>query len=138
MVSIKMKLLIILVNFIILTGVLGCVIWARLDGDVFYLIMQQVDLHRDDALYIFIFLYIVSAPLLLPTFYLTILAGVFFGPFVGAFLDLCGNTLGSLLAFVISRYLYSQKIESVLQQKNIKLLKSHKIDWKLNALLRSS
>jgi len=56
------------------------------------------------AYLIFIGIYILVAVFMLPAFFFTIIAGLAFGPFIGAPLALVGATLGAAVAFIIARY----------------------------------
>lgn len=52
-----------------------------------------------------------SAPLGFPGTPLTLLSGSLFGHFYGTILSLVGNTLGALLAFLLSRYVFREYVE---------------------------
>ena len=56
------------------------------------------------AYIIFIGIYILVAVFMLPAFFFTIIAGLAFGPFIGAPLALVGATLGASVAFIVARY----------------------------------
>lgn len=53
---------------------------------------------------VFILLLIAAAVFLLPASAFVIVAGMVFGPFLGAILSLLGFTLGAIVAFLIARY----------------------------------
>jgi uncharacterized membrane protein YdjX (TVP38/TMEM64 family) len=93
---------------------------------------------RAAAPYLMLLLYAVSPALILPTFYLTLLAGMLWGPIWGVIFDICGATTGSVIAFSISRYLASDFIRNKITNKTFnRLLDSNAASgWKLNAFLR--
>jgi len=62
------------------------------------------------AYLIFIGIYILVAVFMLPAFFFTIIAGLAFGPFIGAPLALIGATLGASVAFIIARYVARDSI----------------------------
>jgi uncharacterized membrane protein YdjX (TVP38/TMEM64 family) len=93
---------------------------------------------REAAPYIMLLLYAVSPALILPTFYLTLLAGMLWGPVWGVVFDICGATTGSVIAFSISRYLASDLIRRKITNKTFNRLLERNVasGWKLNAFLR--
>jgi uncharacterized membrane protein YdjX (TVP38/TMEM64 family) len=93
---------------------------------------------RAAAPYIMLLLYAVSPALILPTFYLTLLAGMLWGPIWGVVFDICGATTGSVIAFLISRHLASDFIKSKITNKTFYRLLEKNVagGWKLNAFLR--
>lgn len=58
----------------------------------------------------FIALYAVAAVLFLPGSVLTIAGGALFGPVLGTLYNLTGATLGAVLAFAASRYLFGDRL----------------------------
>jgi len=90
------------------------------------------------APYIMLLLYAVSPALILPTFYLTLLAGMLWGPFWGVVFDICGATTGSLIAFLISRRLAGDFIRRKITNRTFNRLLDNRVagGWKLNAFLR--
>ncbi|MCL2169102.1 MAG: TVP38/TMEM64 family protein [Defluviitaleaceae bacterium] len=53
---------------------------------------------------VFIGIYILVAVFMLPAFIFTVVAGLAFGPIIGALLALVGATIGATVAFIIARY----------------------------------
>lgn len=54
---------------------------------------------------LFVMIYAVGVVLFLPALVFTLAGGALFGPFVGALVNLLGASVGSTLAFIVSRYL---------------------------------
>lgn len=83
-------------------------------------------------------LYMISPALILPTFYLTVLAGVLWGPFWGVIFDVSGSTTGSTIAFIISRYIGGDYISMRIKNNRFYQLLNYggNSGWKLNAFLR--
>ncbi len=102
------------------------------------LIIQYTKEHRNLAPYILLFLYLASPGLLLPTFYLTLLAGMLWGPFWGVIADVSGATTGSTIALLISRYIAGDFVRYRIRNKKFRTYLQEKGDkgWKLNAFLR--
>nr|VFK52388.1 MAG: Uncharacterized membrane protein YdjX, TVP38/TMEM64 family, SNARE-associated domain [Candidatus Kentron sp. TUN]VFK52902.1 MAG: Uncharacterized membrane protein YdjX, TVP38/TMEM64 family, SNARE-associated domain [Candidatus Kentron sp. TUN]VFK63779.1 MAG: Uncharacterized membrane protein YdjX, TVP38/TMEM64 family, SNARE-associated domain [Candidatus Kentron sp. TUN] len=53
----------------------------------------------------FVLVYAIATVLFLPGSVLTLAGGAFFGPVLGTLLNLTGATIGSMLAFLVARYL---------------------------------
>jgi uncharacterized membrane protein YdjX (TVP38/TMEM64 family)/rhodanese-related sulfurtransferase len=60
---------------------------------------------------LFMFVYIVGTVFFLPGSVLTLLGGALFGPVTGTFYNLTAGTIGSMLSFLIARYLASSWVE---------------------------
>jgi uncharacterized membrane protein YdjX (TVP38/TMEM64 family)/rhodanese-related sulfurtransferase len=60
---------------------------------------------------LFMFVYIVGTVFFLPGSVLTLLGGALFGPVSGTFYNLTAGTIGSMLSFLIARYLASSWVE---------------------------
>jgi uncharacterized membrane protein YdjX (TVP38/TMEM64 family) len=101
-------------------------------------IVGYVNDNRESGTYILLLLYLVSPGLMLPTFYLTLLAGMLWGPFWGVIIDVSGTTCGSLVAFAISRYVAGDFVKSKITNERFKsyLENEDNSSWKLNAMLR--
>jgi len=94
--------------------------------------------NRRTGIYVLVALYLLSPVLLLPTFYLTLIAGVLFGPFWGVLIDVTGATLGSTIAFLTSRYVASGFVRKKFKNEKIKRILEDKtiMGWQLNAFFR--
>lgn len=85
--------------------------------------------------------YIVATVLLLPVSVLTVAAGLAFGLPIGFALVVVSATIGATLAFVVSRYLAHDKVESMMSKRpKFKAIKSAVDEggWKVVGLLRLS
>jgi len=60
---------------------------------------------------LFMFVYIVGAVFFFPGAVLTLLGGALFGPVLGTFYNLTAATIGSMLSFLVARYLASSWVE---------------------------
>lgn len=90
---------------------------------------------------IFAAVYIVGTVLLVPVSVLTIVAGLAFGLAIGFPLVVVSATIGAALAFLVSRYLARDKVESLMQKRpKFKAIQSAVSEggWKVVALLRLS
>src|SRR6266581_4378809 len=101
-------------------------------------VVEYVRKHGHLVPYIMAGLYLISPVLFLPTFYLTILAGVFWGPFWGVLIDVSGATAGSVASFWISRYVAGDFVNRSVNFSEFKALQRLKVkcSWKLNAFMR--
>jgi len=75
---------------------------------------------------ILILLKTLSAPLGFPGTPLTLLSGALFGIVAGTVIALIGNTLGAILAFLLSRYIFREYIQNKILPKYPKILKYEK------------
>jgi uncharacterized membrane protein YdjX (TVP38/TMEM64 family) len=101
-------------------------------------IADYIKSNRDYGTYVLLLMYLISPGLMLPTFYLTLLAGMLWGPFYGVMIDITGTTCGSLIAFSISRYVAGDYVKSKIKNDRFKqyLETGKNKGWRLNALLR--
>jgi len=107
-----------LIKIIIAVVVIAAVVVvAYLTGLVEYLSLDNVGVMQDwiDGFgflgyIIFVLLYIVAAVFMLPGSVLTIVAGLAFGPWLGAALALIGATIGATVAFIVARYVARDSI----------------------------
>jgi len=101
-------------------------------------IVHAIKSNASMAPYIMLFLYLVSPGIFLPTFYLALLAGMLWGPFWGVVVDVSGATVGSTIAFLISRYTAGDFIKAKVKNEkfNLYLKKEVNKGWRLNAFLR--
>ncbi|MCK4674952.1 MAG: TVP38/TMEM64 family protein, partial [Gammaproteobacteria bacterium] len=60
---------------------------------------------------LFMFIYIVGTVFFFPGSVLTLLGGALFGPVLGTFYNLTAATIGSMLSFLVARYLASSWVE---------------------------
>jgi len=86
---------------------------------------------------LFMMIYTVATVLFLPGSLLTLAGGALFGPLWGTFYNLTGATLGAALAFIVSRYLASDWVETK-SGGRLKQLKRGVEDegWRFVALVR--
>lgn len=68
---------------------------------------------------IFILVFIAACVFMLPGSMLTIIAGIVFGPIIGAILALTGATLGATAAFLVSKYVARGMIEDKIGQNEM-------------------
>jgi uncharacterized membrane protein YdjX (TVP38/TMEM64 family) len=103
---------------------------------------EIVDQYRSDnplySILLFLFLYIISIILLLPTLPLNLYAGFIWGGFLGGILVSFSVTIGGWIAFNISRNLISKTIEEKFSNKYFERLrlKDGFFGWKLVAFSR--
>jgi len=88
--------------------------------------------------FIYIFIYTIAPALFLPGLPITIAGGILFGPFWGVVYTITGSTMGAGLAFLISRYISRDFIESRMTgPKWVKLQEEvEKQGWKVVAVTR--
>lgn len=86
----------------------------------------------------YMFLYTVAPPLFLPGLPITIVGGILFGPFWGVVYTTIGANLGANLAFLVSRYLAREWVESKLTSPRWRTLDQRVADhgWKVVAVTR--
>ncbi|TLN11865.1 TVP38/TMEM64 family protein, partial [bacterium] len=125
--------------FFALVGVIASAVYMRLTGRLgpsdFTGLIQE---HRANIGWVMAGLYLVSPSLILPTFYLTILAGTIWGPFWGVLVDLTGVTAGSTVALLLSRHVAADFIKALpgFRQAFRKIEKSPLVGWRLNVYMR--
>jgi len=103
------------------------------------IILHFLDNHTLIAPLFFIFLYAMAVLLMLPTLSLNLLAGIYFGPWVGGGLAAFANTLGALFAFLFARkYLGEVSVARVSRYPFLFSLKEivEKEGWKAVAFAR--
>jgi len=66
---------------------------------------------------LFMFIYICATVFFFPGSFITLLGGALFGPILGTIYTLCGATIGSMLAFLIARYLASDWVAKKVTNK---------------------
>ncbi|MEX0918533.1 MAG: TVP38/TMEM64 family protein [Candidatus Paceibacterota bacterium] len=99
----------ILAGFIILFAVLAIVF--RQDIIHWLQTIREIGLSRPFFVsFIIIFLKIITPSIGFPGTPLTLLSGSIFGNLWGTIVSIIGNTLGALLAFLLSRYLFSRYV----------------------------
>ena len=106
---------------------IGIVFWFLEDQGLFNpeIIIERFANLPEWAPLIFIFLYIIVSISFLPATPFSLAAGVLFGSLWGSFYIIIGATLGSVGAFLISRFLFRQWAQDLV---NTKLPSLHKYD----------
>jgi pyruvate/2-oxoglutarate dehydrogenase complex dihydrolipoamide dehydrogenase (E3) component/uncharacterized membrane protein YdjX (TVP38/TMEM64 family) len=66
---------------------------------------------------VFIVLYAVSLPLLIPASPFSVVAGGLFGPYLGTLYTITGATLGASLAFILARFFGKSFVKNYLEEK---------------------
>ena len=85
----------------------------------------------------FVALYAVSTVAMIPGSIFDLAGGALFGPFFGGFLNLLGATFGSVLAFLIARYLARDWVELRAGRRTKSIMRSVDHDgWQFVALVR--
>ena len=99
----------------------------------FFIVFELID-----AFFIFIFAYIVSSVMLLPTLPLNLAGGFFWGGILGGIYSALGATLGGFISFSIVRLSIGQRLTDNFERKWVKELQTgfKKNDWKFVAFLR--
>ena len=129
----KLTLLISLIFFIFLA-------WRYYENGRFILavVERYIELYPIFAFFIFIFAYIVSSVMLLPTLPLNLAGGFFWGGILGGIYSALGATLGGFISFSIVRLSIGQRLTDNFERKWVKELQTgfKKNDWKFVAFLR--
>lgn len=120
---------------ILLTGAVT-VYFSREHFDVEAL-EQWVSDNPLSAPFLFIFLYVVLIILFFPSIVLSLTGGVLFGPVLGTLCIQTGAILGAALAFLLTRYLLADQVESILGE-NMRQLKTgvERRGWRFVLMLR--
>lgn len=87
---------------------------------------------------VYIFIYILSAALMVPGLPMTVLGGILFGPVLGTVYVSIGATIGATLAFLIARYLGREWVEGIIHGRKFHdlYLEVEKKGWKIVAFTR--
>lgn len=88
---------------------------------------------------IFIAIYMLLVIVLVPSVLFTLGAGFLFGPFIGSAIVVVAATLGAIGAFLISRYLFSERVQGYLRNhRKLKVVNDEFVHegWKLILLTR--
>jgi len=98
-----------LVRLLLILGLLVSITLAIVYRDRFDAAALEVWINDAGVLapVVFILIYALATVLFLPGSVITLAGGVLFGPVLGTFYNLTGDTLGAVLAFLISRYIAS-------------------------------
>ena len=100
-------------------------------------IQNWIDEAGSAAPLLFMFVYIVGTVLFFPGAVLTLLGGALFGPVLGTFYNLTAATIGSMLSFLIARYLASSWVEKKTGGKLKQLLNGVENEgWRFVAFVR--
>ncbi|MBE9559827.1 MAG: VTT domain-containing protein [Proteobacteria bacterium] len=100
-------------------------------------IQNWIDEAGNAAPLLFIFVYIVGTVFFFPGAVLTLLGGALFGPVLGTFYNLTAATIGSMLSFLIARYLASSWVEKKTGGKLKQLLNGVENEgWRFVAFVR--
>ncbi len=129
-------------RLVILLALVAVIAAVRLSGATQYL--EQEKLRALIAGYgtlapvIYMLTYAVAPALFLPGLPLTIAGGILFGPFWGVVYTICSSTVGACVAFLVSRYIGREWIESKLSSPRWKkldeMVENH--GWKAVAFTR--
>jgi uncharacterized membrane protein YdjX (TVP38/TMEM64 family) len=100
-------------------------------------IQNWIDEAGNAAPLLFIFVYIVGTVFFFPGAVLTLLGGALFGPVLGTFYNLTAATIGSMLSFLVARYLASSWVEKKTGGKLKQLLNGVENEgWRFVAFVR--
>lgn len=135
MMTVKSKLLRLLVLLIIIAGIGLAIIYRdQLDAAA---LEEWVRAAGTAAPVAFMLIYILGTVVFFPGAVLTLAGGALFGPILGTFLNLTAATIGATIAFIISRYLASDWVERKTGGK-LKQLKEgvESEGWKFVAFVR--
>ena len=100
-------------------------------------IQNWIDEAGNAAPLVFMFVYIVGTVFFFPGAVLTLLGGALFGPVLGTFYNLTAATIGSMLSFLVARYLASSWVEKKTGGKLKQLLNGVENEgWRFVAFVR--
>ena len=100
-------------------------------------IQKWIDEAGNAAPLLFMFVYIVGTIFFFPGAVLTLLGGALFGPVLGTFYNLTAATIGSMLSFLVARYLASSWVEKKTGGKLKQLLNGVENEgWRFVAFVR--
>ncbi|MFH0703315.1 MAG: VTT domain-containing protein [bacterium] len=86
---------------------------------------------------IFISIYIFGSVIFIPVTFLSTIGGVLFGPVWGGLYSLIGATLGSCIAFLISKHFLRKRLNKIHSQKIVLIQEKVKINgWKYIVIAR--
>ncbi len=101
------------------------------------IIQNWIDEVGNAAPLLFMFVYIVATVFFFPGSVLTLLGGALFGPVLGTFYNLTAATIGSMLSFLVARYLASSWVEKKTAGKLKQLLNGVDNEgWRFVAFVR--
>lgn len=121
---------------------------AAIAAGIIALFLHREDLHLEATVtwvagfgliapLVYTALRVVSAVLLVPGLFLSLAAGVLFGPVWGAVYNLIASTLGAVLAFLVARYLAAHWVEQRLGGRLKKIVEGVEAEgWKFVAFVR--
>ena len=105
----KNKLWKLLLLVILVTGIAFVVSYRdQIDAGA---IQNWIEDYGDAAPLLFMLIYIIGTVFFFPGSVVTLLGGALFGPVLGTFYNLTAATIGSMLSFLIARYLASNWVE---------------------------
>lgn len=127
------------IRILLLTCLVVAIGWGIINYDSLDVTQIQTLLENAGpaAPLIFMLMYITSTVLFLPGSILTLLGGALFGPVMGTFYSLTAATIGSMLAFMIARYLASDWVAKKSAGRLQQLIKGvEKEGWRFVAFTR--
>ena len=131
----KNNLIRILVLLFIVAGITLVITYRdQLDATA---IQNWIDEAGNAAPLLFMFVYIMGTVFFFPGAVLTLLGGALFGPVLGTFYNLTAATIGSMLSFIVARYLASSWVEKKTGGKLKQLLNGVENEgWRFVAFVR--
>ena len=131
----KNKLWKLLLLVILVTGVAFVVSYRdQIDAGA---IQNWIEDYGDAAPLLFMLIYIIGTVFFFPGSVATLLGGALFGPVLGTFYNLTAATIGSMLSFLIARYLASNWVEKKTAGKLKQLINGVENEgWRFVALTR--
>lgn len=131
----KNKLWKLLLLVILVTGIAFVVSYRdQIDAGA---IQNWIEDYGDAAPLLFMLIYIIGTVFFFPGSVVTLLGGALFGPVLGTFYNLTAATIGSMLSFLIARYLASNWVEKKTAGKLKQLINGVENEgWRFVALTR--
>lgn len=131
----KNKLWKLLLLVILVTGIAVVVSYRdQIDAEA---IQNWIEDYGDAAPLLFMLIYIIGTVFFFPGSVVTLLGGALFGPVLGTFYNLTAATIGSMLSFLIARYLASNWVEKKTAGKLKQLINGVENEgWRFVALTR--
>ena len=100
-------------------------------------IQSWIEDHGNAAPLLFMLIYIIGTVFFFPGSVVTLLGGALFGPVLGTFYNLTAATIGSMLSFLVARYLASNWVEKKTAGKLKQLINGVENEgWRFVALTR--
>lgn len=101
-------------------------------------IKLYLESHPIEAPIVFIFIFAIAVLFFSPTMPLNLVAGFLWGIWLGGVLTILGIILGSVLSFLLSRYIFQDFVKKILGTKAVEWInsKTDKDGWKIVAFTR--